>query len=87
MTVPDTTRPDGEVGINDLPGGKFALYRLEGDFEDIQKIIKQGFKDVFQIWLPQSGFQPDDKPCYELYYDAGDKGKFSADLGIPVKPL
>jgi len=87
MTVPETTKPDGEVGINDLPGGKFVLYRLEGDFKDIQKIIKQGFKDVFRNWLPASGFQPDDKPCYELYHDPGEKGKFSADLAIPVKPL
>ena len=42
-------------------------------------------------WLPGSGYQPDDRPCYELY--RGDptvdpkKGTFRCELCLPVRPL
>ena len=46
---------------------------------------------VFASWLPGSGYQPDDRPCYELY--RGDpmvdpKARmFRCDLCLPVRPL
>jgi len=38
-----------------------------------------------------SGYQPDDRPCYELYRGDptvdGAKGGFRCDLCLPVRPL
>jgi AraC family transcriptional regulator len=41
-------------------------------------------------WLPESGYQPDDRPAYELYHNdpkTHPQGKFIIDICMPVKPL
>ena len=45
---------------------------------------------VFGKWLPESGYQPDDRLCYELYHGGPDEhpeGKHVVDICIPVRPL
>jgi AraC family transcriptional regulator len=46
---------------------------------------------VFSAWLPGSGYQPDDRPCYELYRGSPmkdmDRGVFHCELYLPVRPL
>ena len=86
ITVPEDAAVDGEVGKMTVPGGKFAVARFElspdqyGDAWDF----------VFGKWLPESGYQPDDRLCYELYHGGpGEQpeGKHVVDICIPVKPL
>jgi AraC family transcriptional regulator len=41
-------------------------------------------------WLPQSGYQCDDKPCYELYLNdpkQHPEGRCIVDICVPVRPL
>jgi AraC family transcriptional regulator len=40
--------------------------------------------------MPESGYQPDDRPPFELYLNdpkEHPEGKFVVDIYIPVKPL
>lgn len=46
-----------------LAGGRFALYRHVGPYDGINGVFRQ----LFGVWLPQSGFEPDDRPCMEIY--------------------
>jgi AraC family transcriptional regulator len=86
ITVPEGTEVDGEIGTMAVPGGKFAVAHFEvkkGEF-------KEAWDELTGRWMPGSGYQPDDRPCYELYLnDAKDhpEGKFIVDLYMPVKPL
>jgi AraC family transcriptional regulator len=86
ITVPEGTEVDGEIGIMTVPGGKFAVAHFElrkGEF-------KEAWDELTGKWMPGSGYQPDDRPCYELCLnDAKDhpEGKFIVDLHMPVKPL
>jgi len=86
ITVPKDTSVDGEIGSMTIPGGKFAVGRFElanDEYEDAWNI-------VFGTWLPESGYQPDDRLCYELYQnDPKDhpENKCIVDICIPVKPL
>ena len=44
---------------------------------------------VYAGWRPDSGFQPDDRPCFEIYHNdprQHPEGKGIVDIGIPVKP-
>jgi hypothetical protein len=44
---------------------------------------------VFGVWLPESGYQPDDGPCYELYLNdpkEHPENKHIVDICMPVKP-
>jgi AraC family transcriptional regulator len=46
---------------------------------------------VFSSWLPGSGYQPDDPPCYGVYrgnpMKASGGGVFRCELCLPVRPL
>lgn len=79
-------RPDGEAGVQALPGGRHACARFEGDAAQIH----DAWMAMFGRWLPGSGWQPDDRPCFE-WYDLGTavdaQGRFSCLLCVPLKPL
>jgi AraC family transcriptional regulator len=80
-------RADGLVDIVDLPAGRCALSEFVGTAHDIQG----AWDRVFRAWLPTSGYQPDDRPCVELYHgdptvDARTR-TFRCELGLPVRPL
>ena len=86
ITVPEGTKVDGEVNLMRIPGGTFAVGRFEiaGDqFGEAWNVLMGG-------WLPGSGYQPDDRMCYELYlndHEQHPQKKFIIDICEPVKPL
>ena len=46
-----------------LQGGKHAVLRYKGPYEG----IKVAYDHLFGKWLPTSGEEPADAPCYEIY--------------------
>jgi len=86
ITVPAETRAEGEIGRMTVPGGRFAVARFEisGDeYED-------AWKAVMRDWLPGSGYQPDDRLCYEWFHNDPQQhpeGKHLFDICLPVRPL
>lgn len=86
MTVPKDTPVDGEVGKNILPAGKYAV----GRFELSSPEFEEAWGGVMGGWLPQSGYQCDDRPCFEVYLNdpkTHPEGKCIVDICVPVKPL
>ena len=86
ITVPADTQVDGEIGKTKIPAGKYAVAHFEINPDQYQ----DAWDTVYGGWLPESGYQPDDGVCYELYL--GDpkshpEGKHTVDICIPVKPL
>lgn len=86
LTVPAGTQPEGEIGTMTIPGGKFAV----GHFEIPPERIAEAWDVVIGEWMPSSGFQPDDRLCYEEAL--GDprqhpEGKIILDICVPVRPL
>lgn len=85
VTVPEDTKVDGDVGKTTLPGGKYALARFELKSDE----YAQAWDALYGVWLPESGFQPDDRPCFELYHNdprEHPEGRCIVDICIPVKP-
>jgi len=83
ITVPEDTPVEGEVGKMVIQGGKYMIARFELSPNDFQA----AWDWVYGNWLPSSGYQPDDRPCFEMYGEECTKGKFNVDICIPVKPL
>lgn len=86
VSVPAGTKGSGEVNITALPGGKYAFYR----FEDQPQKIKEAYAYVYGKWMPESGYQPADSPCFEIYHNDPKKdpeGKFIFDICVPVIPI
>ena len=80
-------RPEGDIGVQDFPGGRYACARFTGT----GATIHQAWMRMFGQWLPQSGWQAGDAPALELYDEDyvmdEHTGAFSCWLCVPVKPL
>lgn len=86
VTVPEDTPIDGEIGKMTVPGGKYAVAHFEIDVDQ----YGDAWDAVFGGWLPESGYQCDDRPCYELCLNNPEEhpeGKHIVDICVPVKPL
>ncbi|RZT07542.1 AraC family transcriptional regulator [Kribbella sp. VKM Ac-2569] len=88
VTVPSSvTTASTDVDIQDLPGGRYAVLRI-----DVDEPAEIGLKAdaMYGDWLPRSGFQADDRPPLEIYYDSDEPGtekRIVLDFCIPVTPL
>lgn len=86
VSVPEGTEVEGEVGSMTVPGGTFAVAR----FELADDEYSAAWAAIFGGWLPESGFQPDDRPAYELCLNdpkEHPQGKAEIAICVPVKPL
>jgi AraC family transcriptional regulator len=87
ITVPAGTPVDGEIGAMTVPGGRFAVGHFELTSPDQ---YGDAWAALMGEWLPQSGFQPDDRLCYEhcLNNPAEDPaGRILVDIHVPIRPL
>ena len=85
ITVAKDVKPEGEFGKFHLPKSKCAVGRFEIDVTEFEQAWS-----AMCIWVSESGYQPDDKNPYELYYadpEHHPENKFELDICIPVKPL
>ena len=86
MTVPPGTPVDGEIGKRTIPAGKYAVAR----FEIAPDQYRDAWNAVFAGWLPESGYQPSDGPCFEMYLNDPEQhpeGKHVVEICVPVRPL
>jgi AraC family transcriptional regulator len=83
VTVPSSTKVEGEVGKMDLEAARYVVARFELTDQEFQ----QAWDWVYGSWFPESGYQPDDKPCFEMYPEEPKDGKFVVEICVPVKPL
>ncbi len=86
IIVPHGTQPEADVGVQNIPGGKFAVAHVEIDPDQ----FGEAWDRLMGEWLPESGYQPDDRMCYEIYLNDPRKhpeGKFIVDICEPVRPL
>lgn len=86
MTVPGDTAEDGEIGKMTIPGGRYAVGHFELDVHQ----FKEAWDLIYGGWLPGSGYQPDDRPCFEIYLNNPEEHpdkKSIVDIYVPVKPL
>lgn len=87
VVVPRDFAGDAVVNVTDIPGGKYVIAEFVGTSRDIVSAWNSTFRNA----LPGTGFQPDNRPCFELY--AGDchvnakRGVFRCELCLPVRPL
>jgi AraC family transcriptional regulator len=87
VVVPDGFEGDKWVNVTELRASKYAV----GAFAGTAHEIVGAWETLYRSWLPGSGYQPDDRPCIELYrgetYAKGKPGVFRCELCIPVRPL
>jgi len=86
ITVPEGTKVKRDMGLMTLPGGTYAAAYVEIDPTQ----YGEAWDRLFSDWLPESGYQPDDRPCYELYLNDPRKhpeGKHIVEICEPIRPI
>lgn len=86
LTVPEDVKGAGEVGTMRIAGGRCAVAR----FEMPPARIAEAWNVVMGGWLPQSGYQPDDRPCYEIVVQdprSHPRGLIDLEICVPVRPM
>lgn len=64
-----------------ITGGKFAVYHFKGLVEQ----IFSAYQSIFNVWLPQSKYQVDDRYGFEIYRNIDcDTLMMEIDLCIPI---
>lgn len=84
LNVDEGVIPPKGFGIIDLPAGQHAVSRYVGNGNN----MAQAWNELYGLWLPTSGFEPEDSPCYDIYYETPEQnkeGNFVMDLCVPVK--
>ena len=87
MVVPAGFAADRWVNVTDLPGCKCAVSEFVGTAQE----IRTAWEGLYRTWLPGSGYEPDDRPCFEVYRarpgEDAKAGAFRCELCLPVRPL
>lgn len=89
ISVPVGTQVNGEIVLQTLPGGQYAVLRAQLLSNDDVNEFHAAWQAIYTDWLPDSNYQPDDKPAYEYYYNYPQTPdeKWDVEICIPVKPL
>ena len=87
VEVPADFTASGQADLQSLPGGRYAAAAFKG----APATIADAWMWVTREWLPSSGLQCDDRPCFERFSSASGMdpvtGEFSCDICIPVRAL
>jgi AraC family transcriptional regulator len=86
ITAPEDIKVTGDMGKMTIEPGQYAVARVE----IAQEEFDQAWNALLRDWIPDSGFEPDDRPCYEIYLNDPQfhpDHKFIVDLCEPVKAV
>ncbi len=81
ITVPPETKVSGEIGKMEIGAARYAIAHFELTSNDFQA----AWEWLYGQWLPNSGYELDDKPYFETYPKAPNGEKFIVDFCIPIK--
>ena len=84
ITVKPGVKAEGEVGVKQLEGGKFAMFLHKGPYENFTKT----YEEIFGRWLPASGAKLRDRPSFELYLNSPDRTRpenLRTEIYVPIE--
>jgi len=63
ITVDSDVKLDSEVKKIEIKKGRYAVFLHKGSYDK----FSQTYAEIFNHWLPESGYELRDKPCFEIY--------------------
>jgi len=86
ISVATATKAEGEIGVSTISSGKYAVAQFEIDENEYE----QAWELLYREWLPNSGYQPDDRACFEQYLNdpkQHPQQKHFIEICLPVKAI
>lgn len=90
ITLPEKVEIPSGFSSQTLEGGVYAVYRRQVRHDGDHNGFQKAWMAMIGHWLPTSGFEPDDKPGYEIYRNnavGGESEFWDVEFCLPVKPL
>ena len=84
ITVTKDVKPEGEIGVQEIAGGKYAVFTHIGSYG----LLNNSYDYIFGKWLADSGMELRDTSCFEKYLNSPDKTRserLRTEIYIPVK--
>ena len=75
---------DAAIKLERIPAGRYVVYTHKGPYTG----IAGAFDKLFGQWLPNSGEEPDERPCMEIYLNdckTLPESEWLTELCIPLK--
>lgn len=63
LTVNDQLQATGEIGVQELAGGEYAVVIHRGSYAT----LADAYRWMFREWLPKNGRRLRSAPCFEIY--------------------
>lgn len=63
FAVPGPVQPRGEIGVKEIPGGKYLVFRYKGPYSDLHAV----YDTIYGHWIPEKGYTIGESNGYELY--------------------
>lgn len=81
VALPREVRSALPLPLIQVPGGRFAIYPVEGPEESI---LRQ-YLEFYTLWMPHSGFVPADYPILEHYLPGCCPGHIRVELWVKIQ--
>lgn len=83
LVVHKEASPQGEIGVRDVPGGKYLVYSYTGPYENLFNVF-----DTIYRKFPETGYELRLEQGFEKYLNNPDKttpDKLKTEIYIPIK--
>ncbi len=84
LAVSENVSGGGEVAIQDLPGGLYAVWHCEVELDAMPDAVRRFCRD----WLPSSGYRRDARPFLTIYYNNPNRNPRKlaiVDMCLPIR--
>lgn len=84
MTVSKKVEAEGDIGVKELPGGKYAIFLHLGPYDQ----LKSSYDYIFGKWVIENNIELSNAPCMEKYLNNAEKTKpekLKTEIMIPMK--
>lgn len=85
VTVGEGFEPEGEIGVQTIPGGEYARMTHFGPYEK----LGESYTKLLGGWLPRSGRELRSSPCFEIYLNSPESTEpedLITDIYAPLEP-
>lgn len=85
VTVDEGFQPEGDVGVQTIDGGDFAVTTHHGSYDK----LNETYAKLHGEWMPRSGRTFRSTPCYEVYLndpESTEPEELLTDIYAPLEP-